>query len=74
LPDEQTRALRALWLRREQLIVMLVMEQNRLEHAAKMPRHRLRAHIDYLRKEISTPKTTWTVRCATRRGGTGTKC
>jgi transposase len=52
LPDEQTRALRALWLRREQLIEMLVMEQNRLEHAPKTLHHRLRAHIDYLRKEI----------------------
>ncbi len=52
LPDEQSRALRALWLRREQLIEMLVMEQNRLEHAPKTLQHRLRAHIDYLRKEI----------------------
>ena len=52
LPDEQTRTLRALWLRREQLIEMLVMEQNRLEHAPETLQHRLRAHIDYLRKEI----------------------
>jgi len=52
LPDEQTQGLRALWVRREQLIEMLVMEQNRLEHAPKALRHSLRAHIDYLRKEI----------------------
>src|SRR5207245_633856 len=52
LPDEQSQALRALWLRREQLIEMLVMEQNRLEHAGKALQHSLRAHIDYLRKEI----------------------
>lgn len=52
LPDEQSQALRALWVRREQLIEMLVMEQNRLEHAAKALQHSLRAHIDYLRKEL----------------------
>lgn len=52
LPDEQTQALRALWVRREQLIEMLVMEQNRLEHAPQSLQHSLRAHIDYLRKEI----------------------
>jgi len=52
LPDEQSLALRALWLRREQLIEMLVMEQNRLEHAPKALLHSLRAHIDYLHKKI----------------------
>jgi transposase len=52
LPDEQTQALRALWVRREQLIEMLVMEQNRLEHAPKALHHDLCAHIDYLRKQI----------------------
>jgi transposase len=41
-----------LWVRREQLIEMLVMEQNRLEHARKALQHSLRAHIDYLRKQI----------------------
>jgi transposase len=55
LPDEQRQALRALWVRRVQLIEMLVMEENRLEHApedAKAVRHNLRSHIDYLRKQI----------------------
>jgi transposase len=52
LPDEQTLALRALWVRREQLIEMLVMEQNRLEHAPKALHRGLGAHIDYLRKQI----------------------
>jgi transposase len=55
LPDEQSQTLRALWARREQLIEMLVMEENRLEHAperAKAVRHNLRSHIDYLRKQI----------------------
>lgn len=55
LPDQQSQALRARWSRREQLIAMLVMEANRLEHAppaATAVRHNLRAHIDYLRKQI----------------------
>jgi transposase len=55
LPDEQSQALRALWVRREQLIEMLGMEENRLEHVAekaKTVRHNLRSHLDYLRKQI----------------------
>ena len=52
LPDEQTQALRGLWVRREQLIEALVMEENRLEHAAKALHRSLRGHIDYLRKQI----------------------
>ena len=52
LPDEQGQALHALWVRREQLIEMLVMEQNRLEHAPRTLHRELRAHIDYLRKQI----------------------
>jgi transposase len=52
LPDEQSLALRALSVRREQLIEMVVMEQNRLEHAPQALHHELRAHIDYLRKQI----------------------
>src|SRR6516162_7025796 len=55
LADEQTQSLRTLSVRREQLIEMLVMEENRLEHLpakAKAVRHNLRSHIDYLRKQI----------------------
>jgi transposase len=55
LPTEQSQELRALWVRREQLIEMLVMEENRLEHVppkAKAVAHNLRSHIDYLRKQI----------------------
>jgi transposase len=52
LPDEQNQALRGLWVRREQLIEMLVMEENRLEHAPKALHRNLRAHINYLRKQI----------------------
>jgi transposase len=52
LPDEQNQTLRGLWVRREQLIEMLVMEENRLEHAPKALYRSLRAHIAYLRKQI----------------------
>src|ERR1700730_5895367 len=52
LSDEQNHALRGLWVRREQLIEMLVMEENRLEHAPKALHRSLRAHIAYLRKQI----------------------
>jgi transposase len=52
LPDEQNRALHALWVRREQFIEMLVMEENRLEHAPNALHHDLRAHLDYVRKQI----------------------
>jgi transposase len=52
LPDEQNQALRALWIRREQLIEMLVMEGNRLEHAPKAFHRRLGTYINYLRRQI----------------------
>lgn len=53
LPGEQSQRLRELWVRREQLIEMLVMEQNRLEHASPALHRRLCAHIDYLRMELT---------------------
>jgi transposase len=52
LPDKQNQALRGLWVRREQLIEMLGMEENRLEHAPKALHRSLEAHIAYLRKQI----------------------
>src|SRR5208283_1961777 len=52
LPDEQNQALRGRWVRREQLIEMLGMEENRLEHASKELHRSLRAHVAYLRKQI----------------------
>jgi transposase len=52
LPAEQNQALRGRWVRREQLIEMLVMEENRLEHAPKALHRSLQAHIAYLRKQI----------------------
>ena len=52
LPDEQNQALRGLWFRREQLIEMLGMEENRLEPAPKALHRSLRAHINYLHKPL----------------------
>lgn len=52
LPDEQTRELRALLLRRAELVEMLVMEKNRLEHAPQRLRRELNGHIDYLTKRL----------------------
>ena len=52
LPDAQTRELRALCARRNDLLDMLGAEQNRLEHAPKRLHHEIRAHIDYLRKRL----------------------
>ena len=52
LPDEQTRELRALCARRDDLLDMIGAEQNRLEHAPKRLHHEIRGHIDYLRKRL----------------------
>jgi len=52
LPDEQTRELRALCARREDLLDMIVAEENRLEHAPKRLQREIRGHIDYLRKRL----------------------
>ncbi len=39
--------------RRRQVVEMLVAEQNRLGQAPSMLHHELRAHIDYLRKDLA---------------------
>src|SRR5262249_3270134 len=52
LPDEQTRELRALCARRDDLLDMIVAEQNRLEHAAKRLQREIGQHVDYLRKRL----------------------
>ena len=52
LPDEQNQALRGLWIRREQLIEMLVREENRLEPVPKALQRSLVAQIDYLRQQL----------------------
>ena len=52
LPDEVGRELKAVTARRRQVVEMLVAEQNRLGQAPRMLHHQLRAHIDYLRKDL----------------------
>jgi transposase len=52
LPDEQTRELKALCTRRDELVEMIGAEQNRLEHAPQRLHRELRGHIDYLRKRL----------------------
>ena len=52
LPDEQTRALKELCARREELLEMVGAERNRLEHASPALRRRIERHIDYLRQQL----------------------
>ncbi len=52
LPDAQTRELRALCTRRDELVEMIGAERNRLEHAPKSLQRQIRGHIDYLRKRL----------------------
>jgi len=54
LPDEQTRQLKALVVRRRQLVEMMVAEHNRLDRAPKVLHPQLRRHIDWLRKQVRT--------------------
>ncbi len=51
--DDETRALRALVQRREQLVEMLTAERNRLDGAPAASRDRIEAHIAWLRDEIN---------------------
>jgi transposase len=52
LPDDETRELRAMCARRDDLLDMIMAEQNRLEHAPKRLLRELRAHVGYLRKRL----------------------
>ena len=52
LPDAETRNLRELCARRDELVEMLVAEQNRLEHASAAVKGEINGHIDFLRKRI----------------------
>jgi transposase len=52
LPDEATLELRALTVRRRQLIEMIVAEKNHLATAAKQLRKEIAAHIDYLQRAL----------------------
>jgi transposase len=52
IPDEQAQHLQGILARRRQLIEMLVSENNRLKMAPKPLAKRIRAHIEWLKKEI----------------------
>jgi len=53
LSDEQAQELEAMIARRRQVIEMLTAERNRLHTARKPVRAAIKAHIDYLEKELS---------------------
>jgi transposase len=53
LRDEQTQELTDLVHRRRQLVEMIVAESNRERRAAEPVRERIRAHLVWLRKEVS---------------------
>lgn len=53
IPDEEAQHLQGILARRRQLIEMLVSEKNRLSMAPKPLAKRIRAHIEWLEKEIS---------------------
>lgn len=55
LPDEQTRELLALVVRRRQLVEMLVAEQSRLRMCTSTPTKKdIQKHIDWLKKRITS--------------------
>lgn len=55
LPDEETRELLALVVRRRQLVEMLVAEQSRLRMCTSTPTKKdIQKHIDWLKKRIET--------------------
>jgi transposase len=53
IPDQEASALQAILARRRQILSMLVAENNRLQIAPKALKKRIRAHIEWLRKELS---------------------
>jgi len=52
LPDEETRQLRAIMVRRRQTITMLTSEKNRLQQAAEVVKGRIQTHINWLEQEL----------------------
>jgi transposase len=53
IPDEETQALQHILARRRQVLEMLVAEKNRLQVAPRTLHKRIRAHIEWLEKELS---------------------
>lgn len=52
LPDQQTRELKALMARREDLLDMQAAEQSRLEHAPQRLAREIKRHLEFLRKQL----------------------
>jgi transposase len=52
VPDVQTQRIRALLVRRQQILAMLVAERNRLSRSHPEVRQRLQAHITWLQQEL----------------------
>ncbi|CAA9424566.1 Mobile element protein [uncultured Rubrobacteraceae bacterium] len=52
LPGEEARALQAILARRRQIVEMLVAEKNRLRVAPSSVAKRIRAHVEWLQKEL----------------------
>ena len=53
IPDEEAQALQHILARRRQVLEMLVAEKNRLQVAPRTLHKRIRAHIEWLEKELS---------------------
>jgi len=53
IPDEEASALQAILARRRQILSMLVAENNRFQMAPKPLQKRIRAHVEWLGKELS---------------------
>lgn len=65
LPDEQTRELQDLVMRRQQLVAMKVQETNRLAMMAGTTRKQIKSHIAWLEKAIDEVNTDITARLRT---------
>lgn len=65
LPDEQTRELQDLVMRRQQLVAMKVQETNRLAMMAGATRKQIKSHIAWLEKAIDEVSTDITARLRT---------
>src|SRR5687768_17726126 len=65
LPDEQTRELQDLVMRRQQLVAMKVQESNRLAMMTGVAKKQIKAHIAWLEKAIDEVNTDITARLRT---------
>lgn len=54
LPDDETRELEALIVRRRQLVSMITAEETRLASAPVVTRKQIKAHVGWLRRQLAT--------------------